>query len=55
MPGDTHVFSTAMNTADRYRWESQWAQAIHEYKQALAEFPENVAAHGGLGFCLMQV
>ncbi len=54
MPGDTHVFSTAMNTAERHRWASQWDQAIHEYRQALAEFPDNAVAHGGLGFCLMQ-
>ena len=54
MPGDTHVFKTAMNTADHYRWESQWDKAIHEYRQALAEFPDNATARGGLGLCLMQ-
>ena len=55
MPGDRHVFSTAMSTADRYRWESQWAQAAQEYQRALAEFPDDVGARGGLGFCYMQM
>ena len=54
MPGNRQVFSTAMNTADRYRWDSQWADAAQEYQRALAEFPEDAAARGGLGFCYMQ-
>ena len=55
MPGDRHVFSTAISTADRYRWESQWTLAAQEYQRALAEFPEDQAAHSGLGFCHMQL
>ncbi len=55
MPGDRHVFSTAISTADRYRWESQWAQAAQEYQRALAEFPDDATARGGLGFCYMQL
>ncbi|MEO7019208.1 MAG: tetratricopeptide repeat protein [Ktedonobacteraceae bacterium] len=55
MPGDKNVFSTIMDTAERYRWESQWGQAVYEYQQALAEFPDDATAHSGLGFCLMQV
>src|SRR5579883_3367319 len=55
MPGDRHVFSTAMSTADRYRWESQWTQAAQEYRRALAEFPDDATARGGLGFCYMQL
>lgn len=55
MPGDRHVFSTAMSTADRYRWESQWTQAAQEYQRALAEFPDDATARGGLGFCYMQL
>src|SRR6266852_2853607 len=54
MPGNRQVFSTAMNAADRYRWESQWAEAAQEYRRALAEFPDDAAARGGLGFCYMQ-
>ncbi len=54
MPGNKQVFSTAMNTADRYRWDSQWAQAAQEYQRALAEFPDDAMARGGLGFCYMQ-
>src|SRR5260370_42079811 len=55
MPGDKNVFSTAMNTADRYRWESQWAQAAQEYQRALAEFPDDATARGGVGLCFMQM
>src|SRR5215470_17700850 len=54
MPGNRQVFSTAMNAADRYRWDSQWGEAAQEYQRALAEFPDDAAARGGLGFCYMQ-
>jgi len=54
MPGNRQVFSTAMNAADRFRWDSQWAEAAKEYHRALAEFPDDAAARGGLGFCYMQ-
>ncbi len=54
MPGDKQVFSAAMNVADRYRWDSRWAEAAQEYQRALAEFPEDAMARGGLGFCYMQ-
>src|SRR5579859_1421836 len=54
MPGNRQTFSTAMNAADRYRWDSQWTEAAREYQRALAEFPNDAAARGGLGFCYMQ-
>src|SRR5947208_278984 len=54
MPGNRQVFSTAMNAADRSRWDSQWTEAANEYQRALAEFPDDAAARGGLGFCYMQ-
>ena len=54
MPGNRQVFSTAMNAADRFRWDSQWTEAAEEYQRALAEFPDDAAARGGLGFCYMQ-
>ncbi|HEX6483415.1 MAG TPA: tetratricopeptide repeat protein, partial [Ktedonobacteraceae bacterium] len=54
MPGNRQVFSTAMNAADRYRWDSQWPEAAREYQRALGEFPDDAAARGGLGFCYMQ-
>jgi len=43
-----------MNAADRFRWDSQWAEAAREYQRALAEFPDDAMARGGLGFCYMQ-
>ncbi len=54
MPGNRQVFSAAMNAADRLRWDSQWTEAAKEYQRALAEFPDDAAARGGLGFCFMQ-
>src|SRR5579864_6028973 len=54
MPGNRQVFSAAMNAADRLRWDSQWTEAAKEYQRALAEFPDDAAARGGLGFCYMQ-
>ncbi len=43
-----------MDAADRYRWDSKWTEAAREYQRALAEFPDDTAAHEGLGFCYMQ-
>ncbi|MGH2497848.1 MAG: tetratricopeptide repeat protein [Ktedonobacteraceae bacterium] len=54
MPGNRQTFSTAMNAADRYRWDSQWPEAAREYQRASAEFPDDAAARGGLGYCYMQ-
>src|SRR5436305_2643893 len=54
MPGNRQAFSTTMNAADRYRWDSQWAEAAKEYQRALVEFPDDAMARGGLGFCYMQ-
>jgi len=54
MPGNQQAFSTAINAADRFRWDSQWMEAAREYQRALAEFPDDATARGGLGFCYMQ-
>ena len=54
MPGNQQAFSTAINAADRFHWDSQWAEAAQEYQRALAEFPDDATARGGLGFCYMQ-
>ncbi|QBD80912.1 tetratricopeptide repeat protein [Ktedonosporobacter rubrisoli] len=54
MPGNRQVFTAAINAADHYRWDSQWAQALQEYQRALAEFPDDATARSGLGFCYMQ-
>jgi len=54
MSGNQQAFSTAINAADRFRWDSQWMEAAQEYQRALAEFPDDATARGGLGFCYMQ-
>ncbi|HEU5226757.1 MAG TPA: tetratricopeptide repeat protein [Ktedonobacteraceae bacterium] len=55
MPGNSQVFSAAINAADRHRWESQWTEAAREYQKALTEFPEDATARSGIGFCFMQM
>src|SRR5579885_3874475 len=55
MPGNSQIFSAAINAADRHRWESQWTEAAGEYQKALAEFPEDTTARSGMGFCYMQM
>ena len=55
MPGNSQIFSAAINAADRHRWESRWTDAGGEYQKALAEFPEDTTARGGMGFCYMQM
>lgn len=54
MPGDRQVFNAAMNEAERYRFDSQWSEATRDYQKALAEFPDDMMARSGLGFCYMQ-
>src|SRR5215469_16789705 len=54
MPGNTQVFSAAMNAADRHRWDSHWSEALQDYQRALLEFPADATARSGLGFCYMQ-
>ena len=54
MPGNRQIFTTAMDAADGYRWDSQWTEATQEYQRALAEFPDDAMARSGLGFCYMQ-
>jgi tetratricopeptide (TPR) repeat protein len=54
MPGDRQVFSAAINAADRYHWDARWQEAAREYRRALAEFPDDVTARSGLGFCYVQ-
>jgi tetratricopeptide (TPR) repeat protein len=54
MSGNSQVFSVAMNAADRHRWDSHWTEALQDYQRALSEFPEDVTARSGLGFCYMQ-
>ena len=54
MPGNKEAFSAAINAAVRFFWENQWEKAIQQYQKALVEFPDDVLAHDGLGFCYMQ-
>lgn len=54
MPGNREIFAAAMSQADSLRWDSQWTEAARHYERALAEFPNDTGARGGLGFCYMQ-
>ncbi|HLW00402.1 MAG TPA: tetratricopeptide repeat protein [Ktedonobacterales bacterium] len=54
MPGNREIFAAAMSQADSLRWDRQWAEAAGQYRRALAEFPADLGARRGLGFCYMQ-
>jgi tetratricopeptide (TPR) repeat protein len=54
MPGNRQVFREAIDAADHHRWEGKWSEAAGAYNQALEEFPDDITARGGLGFCYMQ-
>jgi tetratricopeptide (TPR) repeat protein len=54
MSGNRDIYSAALNAADRHRWDSLWAEALQEYQRALVEFPDDVTARNGRGFCYMQ-
>src|SRR5215469_15465983 len=54
MPGNRELFAGAMSQADSLRWESRWEEAARHYQRALAEFPNDLVAQSGLGFCYLQ-
>jgi len=54
MAGNRKLFDEAMKAGSTFAWERQWEQAVAAYRQALAEFPDNVAALAGLGLALSE-
>jgi tetratricopeptide (TPR) repeat protein len=50
--GNRRVFEEAMRQGTNYSWDRQWSKAIAEYRRAIAEFPEDAAAHTALGQAL---
>jgi tetratricopeptide (TPR) repeat protein len=43
-----------MKRASSYAWDKQWSKAIVEYKQALAEFPDDLTALVSLGMAYLE-
>jgi tetratricopeptide (TPR) repeat protein len=54
MVGKRDVFEEAMKRASNYAWDKQWAKAIAQYKQALAEFPDDLTALVSLGMAYLE-
>lgn len=55
MAGNRDIYEQAMRTAFDHSWNRNWKAAIEAYKQALTEFPEDLAATLGLGGAFLEV
>ena len=48
MAGNQRIYEQAMRAAFDHSWSRDWKAAIDAYKQALMEFPQDLAATLGL-------
>jgi tetratricopeptide (TPR) repeat protein len=55
MAGNRSVYEQAMRTAFDHSWSQNWKAAIEAYKQALMEFPQDLAATLGLGGAFLEL
>ncbi len=55
MAGNRDVYKQAMRTAFDHSWNQDWKAAIEAYKQALMEFPQDLAATLGLGGAFLEL
>jgi len=55
MAGNRDVYERAMRTAFDHSWDQNWKAAIEAYKQALMEFPQDLAATLGLGGAFLEM
>jgi tetratricopeptide (TPR) repeat protein len=55
MAGKRDIYEQAMRTAFDHSWNRKWKAAIEAYKQALTEFPEDLAATLGLGSAFLEM
>lgn len=55
MAGNRAVYEQAMRTAFNHSWNQNWKAAIEAYKQALMEFPQDLAATLGLGGAFLEL
>lgn len=49
MAGNKSVYAEALRKGHNLAWEGRYELAVQEYRRALAEFPEDVAANTSLG------
>lgn len=54
MAGDRAAFEEAVKKAHGYAWDKRWMEAIEQYELALAEFPDDPTARGGLAFAYLK-
>jgi tetratricopeptide (TPR) repeat protein len=52
--GNRQIFEEAMRQGTNYAWDRQWEEAVAEYRKAIAELPNEVAAYVALGQALTQ-
>ena len=52
MAGNRAIYEEAVRRGAARAWEQRWEEAIAAYRQALAEFPDEVDALSGLGMAL---
>lgn len=55
MPGNRSIYETAMKKADSLAWDRKFKEAITEYRRALEEFPNDVAARTSLAATLRKL
>lgn len=55
MAGNRDIYEHAMRAAFDHSWNRNWKAAIEAYKQALTEFPHDLAATLGLGGAFLEL
>ncbi len=55
MAGNRDIYEQAMRAAFDHSWNRNWRAAIEAYKQALTEFPQDLAATLGLGGAFLEL
>lgn len=54
MPSNKSAYNEAIRKASNAAWDRRWETAIRDYRRAIAEFPEDAAAHSGLALALQE-
>lgn len=55
MPGNRTIYETAMKKADSLAWDRKFKEAVNEYRRAIEEFPNDVAARTSLASTLRKL
>jgi tetratricopeptide (TPR) repeat protein len=55
LAGDKKVYEKAVREGLNFAWEGQWEKALESYEKALAEMPDDPAAHGHIGLACFEL